>query len=128
MLKANNKPFYFPLFSLFKGQNINSFFLSPFKWEMPFSLYPLPPFRRKCRKAKGVIYISVRQVSHDLMRINASYQALRCRHSNADLHFFSAPDGEDRRGEVIAKHSNADLQYGPKIHVITRRAKDCPTK
>ena len=40
------------------------------------------------------------------MRINASYQALRCRHSNADLHFFSAPDGEDRRGEVIAKHSN----------------------
>ena len=62
MLKANNKPFYFPLFSLFKGQNVNPFFLSPFKGEMPFALCPLPPFRGKCRKAKGVIYIAVRGV------------------------------------------------------------------
>ena len=76
----------------------------------------------------GFVLLVCRQVStnHDLMRIYAPCQALRCRHSNADLHFFSAPDGEDRRGEVIAKHSNADLQYGPKIHVITSSGKGLP--
>ena len=101
MLKVNNKSFYFPLFSLFKGQNVNPFFLLLLRGMPPFSISPnyrgnavhfflLPPFRGKCRQAKGVIF-----------SLSGKCLTLHCRHSNADLHFYiSFPPRTGRLGGV----------------------------